>query len=987
MRPKAKQRPPRRFHGYLLVLPVVVSLGLLAADLADNYLERAAFPFWWNGRNGLTFWQTLWDTDVFWGTLWFNIMLILLISAFLVFRFHPGNDGAFRLSRQQERKILVVSGGITAILLIAMGITWDPWFKIANNWFSTQFAYRLPAWPAIVAFLAMIFLSINSNTQSRKSNLLGWTLLGGFLVVWLFLVGITNFHPHAIYGFKMQLHVLLTTIAFPGCLIAFTVEKLKAKQETRSSESKRALFITVPLLIFSLGIIALLQFIASFTVPLEGEQMMFDLEIEQYYALAHWPSWLFVGSTSIFVLFASRSIYRWWHEKGRGSWHPARLARRLPSVKAGVLASLVLCSGALIPALVAIQHDRNRMNQPLLLVNQVGYYNNAPKRILYQSVKPTSDLPEMANFTIHDATTGSIVHEGSLMKNVTRYGHSYMVGNFTGINTTGEYRARATVNGHVVKSTTFRIGSNVYDDAIEMAMRFFYYQRDNYKVKDLVDGYPGHAAGHMDDALVFNGSNEDDWIYKNLTGAWYDAGDYNKHINWFQTSWYCMQALAECALLDPAGKFSALPDLTDSNLPDVSDEALWGALYLVNLVNEEGIRGPQFQYLVFETVRGFRNQAGRTASMSYWGPPERDWTTPRRCWFNNQDWCVPIDGFNSTFLDWYRGYDIAASIMHAARLIDESLSIHPGTEFPAWVINDTTHLRNLAANVHARYQSMQGGYPDDVQSFIGKLYYAEEESLFHGNWSSFDALIDDLLNTGISPSLSSIPDAETYHLHFGWNGYYLLGNILTHYLTYNRTIPAAILSKVQDIQDNHFSLLFDEPFRIKHGRLTINGTPQNILFHGAERQTDILTSAWLQSLMVRVNPAGGKPFIVQSMLDWIFGVNPAGVCMMEGVGTVNFPQYHHRLGYARNPRGAVPGALPNGMAQVRPTKEEAERHGIDYNDLAFLEEFGDIGMIASWPGNPLMKDGVPSNPNEVWIPHNAMLLRLLASIEMDNFLA
>ena len=43
--------------------------------------------------------------------------------------------------------------------------------------------------------------------------------------------------------------------------------------------------------------------------------------------------------------------------------------------------------------------------------------------------------------------------------------------------------------------------------------------------------------------------------------------------------------------------------------------------------------------------------------MSYWGPPEMDWTTPRRVVFNQ---------YNTTFLGYNRAYAIAGTILQAA---------------------------------------------------------------------------------------------------------------------------------------------------------------------------------------------------------------------------------------------------------------------------------------------------------------------------------
>ncbi|HRI89337.1 MAG TPA: hypothetical protein PK869_13775, partial [Candidatus Hydrogenedentes bacterium] len=51
-------------------------------------------------------------------------------------------------------------------------------------------------------------------------------------------------------------------------------------------------------------------------------------------------------------------------------------------------------------------------------------------------------------------------------------------------------------------------------------------------------------------------------------------------------------------------------------------------------------------------------------------------------------------------------------------------------------------------------------------------------------------------------------------------------------------------------------------------------------------------------------------------LNFVLGANPYDLCMMEAVGTVNPPRYHHR--YIKIPGrelGKVPGAIPNGFVR------------------------------------------------------------------------
>ncbi|MHA1370570.1 MAG: glycoside hydrolase family 9 protein, partial [Promethearchaeota archaeon] len=613
-------------------------------------------------------------------------------------------------------------------------------------------------------------------------------------------------------------------------------------------------------------------------------------------------------------------------------------------------------------------------DRPMLLVNQVGYYPDAPKRVIYQVPGENVTVPAEANFDIINAQTGIVEYSGKLVDiNISRYGHTYMVGEFSDFNKTGDYFISACIDGQNLKSYDFKISDDIYDTAIRRALRFFYYQRCNYEVQEVVKGYPGHHACHIDDGEVWNGT---DWVHEDLTGGWHDAGDYNKYNSWFQTQWYCTQGLAESALIDPRGVFNNTEDLYDSDLPDVVDEALWGAKFLINCINEDGLQGEEYRWMVWETVSGYRHDTDHEARMSYWGPPELDWTTPRRVVFNEH---------NSTFVYWGRGYAIAATLLQIARMIDEYTARFPNVQLPKWAEKNTTRIRFLADQVYNKYHSFENNI--GIQEYIGKFFYLEEKWLL-GEVNASE--LDDLVNEVI-PKIYPYSNMNSWAYWFGWAGEYLLGNILLHYLTYNRIIPGIVLDKVQAMQENHFKILFPEPFKVKHS--ITNGSIH--LFYGAERQTDMMTSAWLQSLFTRVNATAGKPDIIQSYIDWLCGVNPFNVCLIESVGEVNIPQYHHRYSYARNPRGAVPGAIPNGIAPTQVTDEWAFDHSFSENtdDEYFNRSVNDPsipfdnGWIADWPGNPIIRDGVPSNPNEVWIPHDAMFLRLMVSIEAGDIFA
>ncbi len=94
--------------------------------------------------------------------------------------------------------------------------------------------------------------------------------------------------------------------------------------------------------------------------------------------------------------------------------------------------------------------------------------------------------------------------------------------------------------------------------------------------------------------------------------------------------------------------------------------------------------------------------------------------------------------------------------------------------------------------------------------------------------------------------------------------------------------------------------------------------------------------------------------IAENQVHWILGRNPYGVSTMEGVGSVFVPVYHHRYNaLPGNPRGAVPGAILNGITRAWP---DHDRPWLDMHPEP----------------NP------DYQPNEPWLPHNNRWLFLIA---------
>ncbi|MHA1822080.1 MAG: glycoside hydrolase family 9 protein [Promethearchaeota archaeon] len=1060
-----KDATPKKTQSFsfLLFFPILFAY-LSFAIFISLIQDRTHIPLVWWGRNGLTLFETIWDSDAFWGEFYSNIMMIAVASIFILLKFNPKyflNNIDFmdaerpRILLKKFKEYALISFTITIGLIILMLIFKDPQYSIIedtfkHNWFSTQFAYRVIYWPAILTGFALFIFTLDlnrsnlyifeklkkdnkidnsksksrDNTNSKRFSMEIMVLLLIFLAIWLYLTAISEFHPHVVLNTQMGFYFFAYSMFMLIPLSIFIMVKLfgrilsdphdknlnkiekddisiyinMSNNSTHKATRTKNIFLFLALWLSSLLFIVGLQIYAAHMVPLETDTSIFSITLDWWWPLTHWTQWLFILSSICGIVFGTfyfhlkRIIIRDFVDISgenqdlkeqkqkqkqkqdlgaqRSEMNNGHKRERSKKISQGAIEKykLILKVFAIILIIVAPSFSFVKaelyikdLNKPLLLVNQVGYYNNAPKRVIFQTYNCDYEiLPENVSFEILD-NNNSVVFQGHLNKSVQRYGHAYMVGDFSHFNRTGKYRIRANILGRQYTSYDFEIGPDVYKKAAELTYLFFYYQRCGYEVKEIVPGYKGHHACHLDDAEVWNGT---DWVYKDLTGGWHDAGDYNKYNSWFQTQWYCVQALAEASNLDPDNYYSSFPNLYDTSLPDIFDEALWGAKFLINSINVEGYQGEDKKYLIWENVLGYRHDSEQEARMSYWGPPEHDWTAPRR---------VGINRYNTTFCGYHRGYDIAAALLQVARMIDKYTLKYPNVELPNWITHNTSYIRDLANHLYNKYLEMQNDTADDLQSLIGKFLYQQELGILNGNnWTALDQII-----TKIIPLVN---DLESWPLWFGWAGYYALGNILMHYLNFNRTIPQFVLDKIKTVQNENFKELFPEPFKIKH--VMYNGT--SVLFYGAERQTDILTSAWLESLILRINSTLGDPEIVQAIFDWIFGVNPGGVCMLEGVGDYTRPQYHQRYSYARNPSGATPGALPNGLSLEHVSKNYMAELGLDYTDENILTHFGDMGWFASWPGNPLMRDGVPSNPNEVWIPHNAMFLKIFTTFALYN---
>jgi hypothetical protein len=154
---------------------------------------------------------------------------------------------------------------------------------------------------------------------------------------------------------------------------------------------------------------------------------------------------------------------------------------------------------------------------------------------------------------------------------------------FTQLNTPGTY---VVVDQTAkIRSAVFTVGDTVYRDVLKAAIRMLYYQRSGIakEAKYAGDGWTDTASFPQDKTCP---AYNDATVKKDLSGGWWDAGDYNKYTNWHAR--YLIQLL-QSYNENPAAFFDDynIPE-SGNGIPDIIDEVTWGMDWLIKMQNDDG---------------------------------------------------------------------------------------------------------------------------------------------------------------------------------------------------------------------------------------------------------------------------------------------------------------------------------------------------------------------------------------------------------------
>ncbi|WP_299897602.1 glycoside hydrolase family 9 protein [uncultured Aquimarina sp.] len=233
-----------------------------------------------------------------------------------------------------------------------------------------------------------------------------------------------------------------------------------------------------------------------------------------------------------------------------------------------------------------------------IVIDQFGYRPNSDKIAVIRDPQTGFDSSESFNpgntYALVNASNDQQVFTGTPVTwnagaEDTSSGDKAWWFDFSSHTNPGTYYILDTTNN--VRSFEFEIREDIYNEILKQAVRTFYYQRVGF-AKETPYAEPNWADGasHMgalqDTQCRSYDAPNDASTEKDVSGGWYDAGDYNKYTNWTSNYIYEM-LLAYEESPDVWGDNYNIPE-SGNAIPDIIDEVKWGMDHLLRLQNNDG---------------------------------------------------------------------------------------------------------------------------------------------------------------------------------------------------------------------------------------------------------------------------------------------------------------------------------------------------------------------------------------------------------------
>lgn len=236
---------------------------------------------------------------------------------------------------------------------------------------------------------------------------------------------------------------------------------------------------------------------------------------------------------------------------------------------------------------VRIITSDDETSQNPVKVNQVGYHLNADKYALISGFAHKFTTPVGTIFRVKD-TKDKVIYTGKLSlicdDDSVVSGDRILKADFSDIKIPGTYFLE--VEG-VGKSQKFTIGDNIYKPLLEDITKYYYLQRGNEIIEEKYVGklFARGEGLPQDRSVPLNSQRESSKRY-DVSGGWYDAGDYGKYTNAGATAVTELLWAYEMFPNQFRDKKDFIPE-SGNGVSDLLDEIRWELDFLLKMQDKD----------------------------------------------------------------------------------------------------------------------------------------------------------------------------------------------------------------------------------------------------------------------------------------------------------------------------------------------------------------------------------------------------------------
>ena len=532
-------------------------------------------------------------------------------------------------------------------------------------------------------------------------------------------------------------------------------------------------------------------------------------------------------------------------------------------------------------AIIVVSCDSKKVETTFnnaIRINQIGFYPNSVKQFVVADLEVSSfDIVNENNEVVF---SGVIKYNGAWDAS----GENVFLGDFSEFNKEGKYKVQVDKKLH---SYPFEIKKGVYTEALNAAIKSFYYQRASIPIEEKFGGVYKREAGHPDDNCAFHPSSGRTDGTLNSPGGWYDAGDYGKYIvNAALSTGQMLQFLEQypTAIADDALN---IPESGNGN-SDLMDELKYELDWILTMQDEDG---GVYHKLTSKNFSGFMM------------PNEFD-----------LERMIIGKGTAATL-------DYAAVLALASRLYkstDEDWSkkaLKAAEKAWGWAVKNPTIAYSNPEDVST------GPYDDTALS--DEFYWAATELYL----TSKDGEYLEYLTKNEEPFIHELTNS--------WK--FFIRNNAFHSLLENKNLLDADFVKT----------LTQGQIKIGDEILQkIENNPYNI---GLERfewgsNSDILNQAMVLCMTHRFT--GDEKYLIgaEQITDYILGKNATGYSFLTGFGSKKVMNIHHRPSASDGIEAPIPGFIVGG-----PNNDKQDIAEVEYASEYPAKAFADV--VASYASN------------------------------------